>query len=397
MNPESINHTENSEKTNNSESSKWDILAKYNEDERARVDKIKSEYLGGNIEEEPEVISPSTLRKMGRLVLDNLNITIPAVEKQRNREAESIAMKELRDEQQKNAERVRKEKAELDEETELRRIDIGLRDFADSIKSEERDKAQLAGRIADIRKNFDTERYNTARAQELLERDINASVVKVDELEALASGGYEGVEKTTEKYNEDIIPVYNLKGYLCDMLLHSVAYKISRPEEIGETVREGLAKKAIEDPSFWTKKKGEVEGGSNLLCTSYVDLSTFPQAFVHKPPIYGFQKIRANSVQLFTNGDANTGTDWYADPTLKGVAVKGIPTHIRPGSGYNELTIKRYSDDGEPLLPDYIVTENGEITDIDRKHAAYFKIPIVNIEQQYYKGINSGEKNGTTD
>lgn len=396
MNPESINHAENSEQLNNSEHSKWNILAKYDEDERARVDKIKSEYFGGNIEEEPEVISPSTLKKMGRLVLDNLNITIPAVEKRRNREAESIAMKELRDEQQKKAERVRKIKAELDEETELRRIDKGLRDFADSIKSEEIDKEQLAGRIADIRSELEDVRYGNTRAQEIIERNINESIVKIDELDILASGGNEGVDKTTEKYNEDIIPVYNLKGYPCEMLVHSVGYKIHGPGE-GRKLREDLAERAVEDPSFWAKKKGEVEGGSNLLCTSYVNLSTFPKAFVHNPPIYGFSKIRANSVQLFTNGDANSGTDWYADPLLKGVAVKGIPTHIRPGAGYNELTIKRYSDDGEPLLPDYIVTENGEITDIDKKHADYFKIPIVNIDQRYYKENNDGEQNGTTD
>ena len=389
MNPESIKHTENSEKTNNSESSKWDILAKYNEDERARVDKAKENLFG--IEEEAEIKSPSTLKKIGRSVLDLVGLEIPAVERKRNAEAKAIAIKENNKEHTEIEKKIAEEKAKLAEEGELRDIKTKLEDFADDIKHEEQEKEQLSKDMANARDYIEEQLYIAPRAQEIIERAVNASLVQMDDLEALAIGEYEGVEKSSTEYNENSIPVYNLKGYPCDILVSSVGYKISKKSDPSQSLGEDLA-----------KKKGEVEGGSLTICTSYVDLSVRPDAFVKNPPKYGFSKIRPDSVLQVTDGDGHSDAGRY-EPVVSNivpVAKEGIPMRLpdNPLSrGYNELTIKRYDDQGKPLLPDYIVTENGEITDIDRKHAAYFKIPIVNIEQQYYKGINSGENNGTTD
>ena len=400
MNPESINHAENSEQLNNSEHSKWDILAKYNEDERARVDKAKEKLFGN--EEEAEIKSPSTLKKIGRSVLDLVGLEIPAIERKRNAEAEAIAIKEKNKERAEIEKKSAEEKAKLAEEGELRDIKTKLEDFTDVIKHEEQEKEQLSKDMVNARDYIEEQLYMAPRAQEIIERTVNASLVQMDDLEALATGEYEGVEKSSIEYGEKSIPVYNLKGYPCDILVSSVGYKISKKGDPTQSLGEDLAKKVIEDPSIWAKNKGEVEGGSLTICTSYVDLSVRPDAFVKNPPKYGFSKIRPNSVLQVTDGDGHSDAGRY-EPVVSNivsVAKEGIPMRLpdNPLSmGYNELTIKRYDDQGKPLLPDYIVTENGEITDIDKKHADYFKIPIVNIDQRYYKENNDGEQNGTTD
>jgi len=51
----------------------------------------------------------------------------------------------------------------------------------------------------------------------------------------------------------------------------------------------------------------------------------------------------------------------------------------------NEILLRRYKENGDPKLPDYLIIKNGEMSEVILRHAAYFNLPIINIEFKYYK------------
>ena len=51
---------------------------------------------------------------------------------------------------------------------------------------------------------------------------------------------------------------------------------------------------------------------------------------------------------------------------------------------YNEVTLGRYDNDGQPYKPDFILTSNNNISDYAITHAFYYDIPIINIDNQAY-------------
>ena len=54
------------------------------------------------------------------------------------------------------------------------------------------------------------------------------------------------------------------------------------------------------------------------------------------------------------------------------------------GGGYNEVAMWRYKDNGAAKPPDYLVIENGRMSDAIKYHAATFGVPIINVERRYY-------------
>ena len=61
---------------------------------------------------------------------------------------------------------------------------------------------------------------------------------------------------------------------------------------------------------------------------------------------------------------------------------------------YNEVLLRRYSENGVPKRPDYIICENGVISEESLRHAKYYGIPILNINTKAYsdKAKRRGEE-----
>lgn len=60
--------------------------------------------------------------------------------------------------------------------------------------------------------------------------------------------------------------------------------------------------------------------------------------------------------------------------------------NIPKWGGYNEIVLRRFAENGKAKPPDYLVIENGEISDDIKHHAAVFGVPIINVERKYYSG-----------
>ena len=207
--------------SSNDNFSPWSKLAaKYDRSQRARIDRLKED--GGidsyeNIAEEE--VSPTRAQKAGRALLDILRLSSQKIEAQRNYEAQMAARRELREE------------------------------------AAQRERAELEADMKDVRKMVDTyydSRLRNQRAQELLERDLNERLTKIDQLEEEALGGNPDVEKSTRSYNGNEIPVYTLHGFPIKMLTHTVDYR--RLNDSGEIGTETY-KDVMRDPSIWTERR----------------------------------------------------------------------------------------------------------------------------------------------
>lgn len=167
------------------------------------------------------------------------------------------------------------------------------------------------------------------------------------------------------------------------------------------------ARAVRENPALWALRRDEVEkSGSIRKIEPNVSLADARSVTIHAsysdsgklhngrrgnsdgniPLTYGFSKVAGDRIIAIYNNDGGTsnmeGDDMthISDPAIS----MGRLENLAPGAGYNEITMRRYSENGMPMLPDYIVAEDGIITEAMLKHAAYFGIPIVNIENKYY-------------
>ncbi len=105
---------------------------------------------------------------------------------------------------------------------------------------------------------------------------------------------------------------------------------------------------------------------------------------------YGFDHVRPSSLIRVSNDDAMMPRYVRKDRVFQVGALSDLDRLEHPDDRYkryyNEVAMLRYDEEGKPLKPDYLVVMDGEVTDDTLRHAAYFNIPIVNIESKYYGG-----------
>jgi len=375
------------------------LADKYNDRERSRIDEARkkiNESVG-----DPQLVfhgekidtTPSTLRKIGRLAMDCLGIHSAKSEKRRNGEAMSLALNEYSDQIRKDQEENERLTREAQEREEKRKQEYKKREK----ESLERDLI----RGMDLHRAKKHERFKKQRAQEILEKDLNSRLLTIDTLEDEISGGNPEVEKTQKEYEGKIIPVYTLKGLPFSMLSHDVEYRkanLGSPYTIGtETFQ-----KIVEDPSVWAQRESEAskeEGfgttGSkargNVIFTSYIDSESNLDQRVGSDKgdlCYGFSHIDGGDLLKVSQSDGGTpnmvSKDIETFISEHDISFLDMVEGPSGRAGYNEVVFRRYTENGEPHLPDYIITENGHIAEKMLKHAAFFKIPIVNIDKAPY-------------
>ena len=383
----------------------------YEQRERPRVERLKGELYQNesdwskDAESEFETYKietpPSQARKIGRGILDSLGLQPKSSERRRDREAMSIALREYREEKEarrlatmRSQEDARQRKAE-----EARKL---------AAEAEKREREALERDMSKARAAFEAKtqsRFESERAQELVERELNARLTTVESLEEAALLDDGEVKKRSLEFEGAEIPVFDLEGKPFTMLSHAVDYrhanlKVDGSEAIGVQTFQDL----LEHPSLWARSREEVEReegygtrGKNALgdtlSVSYINSETNLSTRVSKygtyySLCYGFSHIPGDSIIGISSGDAgSSNTAGRAQTDLSRGKLDAIKNLEAMGgtSSYNEVLLRRYDEDGKPKLPDYIITEDDHIPETALRHAKFFNIPIVNIKKPVYE------------
>lgn len=294
--------------------------------------------------------------------------------------------------------------------------------------SENSDWLEQWNKLADEQR---VDKFKENAAQELMERELNSELTKVDDLINAARADEEGIigRKVTLNFGEGIqkkVALIVLEGYPLKTLQTSIsinnANDMVNSEDYGQTRQ--AADILRDDPSFWMKKQNEVEGlgktTSATFCASYFDTDAGITSMTGYGCCYAFDHVRPNSVVEVSKIDGSTlpmsniqqpnlnknAADIGADPKpylMKDINHKEKPPITlseladleNPGPiNFNELLINRYDELGQPQKPDYILTSGNAnntygINALTASHALYHNIPIVCIVPEKYKNITN--------
>lgn len=369
-------------------------------EKRQRVERIKEniDYSSqADYEKKAIEAKPTNAKKVARWLADKFRLKTKRGEEQREREAVWVALEEYRAEQQAH-------EREVADYQRQRALEQAQAEAKHKAYLERREKETLARQMSQARDLFDYRKHSEIqqqRVQELVERDLNSRLLTVDNLEEEALSENSEVQKRFVEFEGSEIPVYDLEGLPFAMLSTTIDYRnANKPGEIGtETYKEVMA-----NPAIWLERQDEAERADgfgtrnehargNAISTSYRNSERNLKSYVPGELTYGFGHVDAGSVFAVVNGDAGSNNVISKSGSL----IAGLDAIDRlEGAGgtkyYNEVVLRRYSETGEPKRPDYIVARNGQISEAALRHAKFFNIPIVNIEESVYE--DKAEKKG---
>lgn len=393
-------------------------MRSYGEGFRARVDSLKEVLRNENsmrdneadFEEEKIDREPGFFRKLGRTALDLVNIHPYASEQRRNREAMGTALKEYREE----VEETKAKKAEKELEDFNQKLE---KNTEEKLKSEVRkilkDDQFLAYEMGAMRESRRSEAIRNERVQESVERELNSKLTTIDDLEDAVNAEDPGIEKRFIEYDGEKIPVYDLKGlpYVILSTALDYRYRDEQGPSSTPTIGEDTMKELLENPAVWATPEYEMEkqegygewfgskkARGNTISASYVNSKkrntndrrvhqggAVKITGTYKNLCYGFAHVEGDSVIRVTLGDGGNSngighnkTELSNPDVVENMENKNHPT-------YNEVLLRRYSETGMPKKPDFIIAEDGEITETVLKHAKFWGIPIINIETKHYE------------
>ena len=396
-----LSETEQPETTDQKSSLTWmkkKISENYDKQERPRIDKIKaglSDYKMMNEARRKQVSTrPGLFKQATRFVMDKLGIKISGSEERRNREAMHIALIEYREEEilrQKEWEEKQKIEVAQQKEQEARKA------AQERIEKAQREQEELEREMRtarDIAEQNKRNRFEKQRIQEIIEQDLNSRLLKVEDLETEAFSNNPEIQKHEMVFEGSEIPVYDLKGLPFAILSHTVDYRnVDNPlDAIGQnTYRE-----VMKNPGVWNERQDKAMEASGFgtrnenargdtISTSFRDSEKNIDSYVRGELIYGFEQVSADSIISISNGDGGTSNmAGRSETNLSDPNILDQITGVNGTSIYNEVLLRRYSENGVPKSPDYIIT-NGTVSETALKHAKFFNIPIINIDRAAYE------------
>ena len=277
----------------------------------------------------------------------------------------------------------------------------------------EREQKSLQQDMSNARSGFERkkeERLRNQRSQEIIEKDLNSRLLSVDNLETEVLSENPDISKRFVPYENDEVTIYDLKGLPYSMLTHTVDYRRANKEAVergDKSFNNLIGTKTyldvMNDPTIWTERRDVAEAsigfgsreadarGDTISC-SFHNSETNNKGFIRDSEnsphdlIYGFEKVEPDSVISIDRTDGGTSNILGKSETQLNDSKIGEIEKIQKSSrhGYNEVLLRRYSENGVPKRPDYIVAINGRISDAALRHAKYFGVPIVNIEESIY-------------
>ena len=248
--------------------------------------------------------------------------------------------------------------------------------------------------------------YNRERAQELLERGLNDRMdISLEDIDAYSkTEGSEVIGYQTD-YDGKTIQVYDLAGMPFRYIQHAIDYKSSMAQQEG-TLGNEVSKQLKDDPSVWMNGL-ENTNGSNNLSVSYINLGN-KVSRDHKIKTkcaYGWLSFPADSVINAGWTDLHSGQNEGNDPTkidkskVNLIDALDQPTEDMALGPYNEIVMRRFGENGKPRAPEFIISDG--MNDLAKKHAAYYGVPIININKHDYdikdsvKELSEKEQAGT--
>lgn len=130
---------------------------------------------------------------------------------------------------------------------------------------------------------------------------------------------------------------------------------------------------------YWTPNQ---EAGT--ICCSFCSTDTQLATVPSDGLVYGFTGIRPKSLLRTHISDGHTPSDKEAVKSLRNLGFSPNDLLYNQQGPYNEVTLGRYDNNGQPYKPDFILVSNNNISDYAITHAFYYDIPIINIDNQAY-------------
>lgn len=245
------------------------------------------------------------------------------------------------------------------------------------------------------------------------ERYLNGKLTTVEEFAAAAESGTQADLRVAEYEGKDV-PVYDMKGYPISMLSHDVGFSLRTG---GTTLNsKNKAREIIEHPEKWLEE-GDNSGRLFTLSTSYFDSESMSKPLSVreveteqlKPNLkteavrYGWGYVRPNSLVKVTDTDGAVSAVYDKDRGFEGKDIQRVRdieqrTETSDSVVASGVAVLRYDEQGKPMKPDYLIALDGRITNDTLRHAAFFGVPIVNVESRYYtEGGSSGVAAGGVD
>lgn len=360
--------------------------------------------------------TPTLIQKASRLLADKLGITRRRrFKEQRRRIKEHEALMQQERAKQKAYEEGKKKWEEREAQTRKEREEREAqarkereeREAQLKAEQERREKESLAKHMAEARGHFEgekKERIRKQRIQEIVEKDLNSRLLSIENLEEEILLENSEVQKRFVEFENSQIPVYDLKGLAFSMLSTTIDYK--QIDGYSKAIGANSSRAVFDDPAIWVENyykvsasNGFKENGPNsrgdTISTSYRNSERDRKSYATGELIYGFSGVSADSIiNIYIGDGATLNTVGKYDTKLSSPDIIDELEGPDKFGFYNEVLLRRYSETGQAKLPDYIIVEDDKVSEIALKHAKFFNIPIVNIENSIYreKAIKHGEE-----
>lgn len=343
---------------------------------------------------------PSTREKAKRLVLGKMHLTSSSDRMRQIYEADAIAVRE-----------VNQENHEIDEKlkTSEKNIADDVQKILEQQKQEkmehQEDLDALLEKMESYRKGK-KEGLQNDRQHELSERAFNEALTSLDELEGASEVEGSGVKRRQIEYEGEELTIYDLEDHPFAFLQHAIDFKGHGEERFQNRIGALTAKRLQDNPALWDKLETEVSIGTgapadqmgNTISMSYVDTnSRWMKTVGLGDCCYGFDSLTPGSLVSIYVRDGGTGNvvnDYnpHLDQTTD--TPDKLGNNVSSSNSYNEILTRRYDETGKPKRPDFMVVYNNNISELTKKHAAYFGVPIININKKAYR---EGELEGLND
>ena len=225
---------------------------------------------------------------------------------------------------------------------------------------------------------------------------IENAIIKLNEKRVnklLSKDQFKNSKITLEPFEDKKIQIIDLKGENFNLLIHGIAKDGGQDRiEVGK-----LAIKLYNDPSVWNG----LDFSSTISC-SFISDKYQGRAYQGSAVYYGFNDLPENEIILMADSDIHT--DWGSNHyTSQNISIRN-PNRIIKKTYINEVIQYQYNEtaiyrknknvknkkvkNSKKIQPSYIVSFSNPPTKIELKHAAYFEIPIICINEVIYNKIN---------
>jgi hypothetical protein len=240
---------------------------------------------------------------------------------------------------------------------------------------------------------------------EAFRMDFNERATGPEQFEEWIRTGEEGISVEEIEYEGKKIKVYHLTGHKFLALVHTIDYRGSKADKIVNPEVYKKSRAIRENPGAWvtTPKENNPENVSNGLAKSPTANNVSSSLVSDEVPegswgddekaiYYGFSNLGLRGIIASGRGDRGVHQGWTSEITdEKDVREINTIDDIEKANTVNEVAFDRYDEDnGRPILPDFIYCPNGtttvdDLTDDQKRHAAYFDVPIVIMHMDAYK------------